>query len=91
LPTAADKAAELEAALTAELTEGQGAFLYKMLGERLEQILARKDADMQAAQRKLQELEALVRDSHCPAFEQHRRWLKDNQTTLTGRRAYATP
>jgi type I restriction enzyme R subunit len=62
LPTAADKAAELEAALTAELTEGGGGFLYKMLGERLEQVLARKDAETQVAQRKLRELESLVQE-----------------------------
>jgi type I restriction enzyme R subunit len=72
MPSAADKAAELEAALTAELTEGGGGFLYKLLGERLEQILARKDADVAAAQRKLQELEALVREVNAAKTEPER-------------------
>lgn len=60
LPTPGDKAAELEAALTAELTEGAGGFLYKLLGERLEQVLARKDADIEATRRRLEALETLV-------------------------------
>src|SRR5207302_1461536 len=35
LPTPADRAAELEAALNRELIEGGGGFLYRTLGERL--------------------------------------------------------
>src|SRR5207237_1167199 len=72
LPTPGDRAAELEAALTAELIEGAGGFLYKLLGERLEQILSRKDADIRAAQQKLQELEALVREVNAAKKEPER-------------------
>ena len=38
LPTPADKAAALEAMLTAELAEGDPSFLYQLLGERLRKI-----------------------------------------------------
>ena len=44
LPTSADKAAALEAALTAELTEGDPSFTHRLPGERLQQIKERKDA-----------------------------------------------
>ena len=66
LPTPGDRAAELEAALTAELTEGGGGFLYKLLGQRLEQVLARRDADIESTRRRLQELEALVGEALVP-------------------------
>lgn len=72
LPTAADKAAELEAALTAELIEGEGGFLYKKLGERLEHILTHRAADAEAAKNKLRELEALVRDVNAAQSEPQR-------------------
>ena len=44
LPTPADKAAALEAVLTAELTEGDPGFTYRQLGERLQRIRERKEA-----------------------------------------------
>ena len=56
----ADRAAELEAALTKELTEGEGGFLYKQLGERLQQVIDQKVASDEAAIRLMKELEALV-------------------------------
>jgi type I restriction enzyme R subunit len=56
----ADRAAELEAALTKELAEGQGGFLYKQLGDRLREVVERKAADDNAAVRMVLELEALV-------------------------------
>lgn len=57
LPTAADKAAALEAMLTAELTEGgQGDPVYRKLGERLQNIKQRKDAGDKATEARLKEL-----------------------------------
>jgi type I site-specific restriction-modification system R (restriction) subunit len=58
LPTAADKAAALEAMLTAELVEGEpGSPVYRMLGERLQRIKERKDASDKAAEERLKELQ----------------------------------
>lgn len=59
LPTPADRAAEMEAALNAELLDG-GSFLYKKLGERLKAALARKEADDEAAAKLLEELSSIV-------------------------------
>lgn len=56
----ADRAAELEAALTKELTEGEGGFVYKELGERLKQIIEQKAADDKAAIKMMKDLEVLV-------------------------------
>jgi len=56
LPTPADKAAALEAALTAELSEGDASFTYQQLGERLARIKAKKDAADAAAEEKLRAL-----------------------------------
>lgn len=56
LPTPADKAAALEAALTAELAEGDASFIYQKLGERLARIKAKKDAADVAAEEKLRDL-----------------------------------
>ncbi|MBI4191593.1 MAG: type I restriction endonuclease subunit R, partial [Betaproteobacteria bacterium] len=56
LPTPADKAAALEAMLTAELSEGDPSFTYRQLGERLQQIKARKDASDKAAAERLRAL-----------------------------------
>jgi len=56
----ADRAAELEAALTKELIEGEGGFLYKQLGERLQRVLELKAASDAASIKMLQELEAIV-------------------------------
>lgn len=61
LPTPADKAAELEAALTRELTEQQG-WLYRQLGERLQRMKEERDAGDAAAVAWLEQLERLVRD-----------------------------
>ena len=61
LPTPADRAAELEAALSRELTEEDG-FLYKRLGERLKRIIELKQAGEKAALRLLEELEKLVKE-----------------------------
>ncbi len=60
LPTPADKAAALEAMLTAELTEGDPGFLYRLLGERLQRIKERQETDDEATAKRLRELEALA-------------------------------
>jgi type I restriction enzyme R subunit len=58
LPTAADKAAALEAMLAAELAEGEsGDPIYRKLGERLQRIKERKDASDRAAEGRLKELQ----------------------------------
>jgi type I restriction enzyme R subunit len=62
LPTPMDRAAELEAALSRELAEDSGGFLYKRLGERLQRIIELKEAGDQAALGLLQELQALVKE-----------------------------
>jgi type I restriction enzyme R subunit len=56
LPTAADKAAALEAALTAELAEQGGIFTYHLLGERLQKLKKRRDTADAAAAARLKEL-----------------------------------
>ncbi len=61
LPSPADRAAELEAALNAELAEG-GGFLYRKLGERLKHVVADKEASDAAAIRHLRELQGLVEE-----------------------------
>ncbi len=53
LPTPSDKAAALEAALTAELSEGEDSFTYRQLGERLRLIKERRDAIDRAAEDQL--------------------------------------
>jgi type I restriction enzyme, R subunit len=63
LPTPADKAAALEAILTRELEEGERGFTYRQLGERLQQLKARKDASDQAAEKRLRELEAIASEA----------------------------
>ncbi len=60
LPTPADKAAALEAILTRELEEGERGFTYRQLGERLQQLKARKDAADEAAEKRLQQLQAIA-------------------------------
>jgi type I restriction enzyme, R subunit len=63
LPTPADKAAALEAALTAELSEDDGAgFAYRQLGDRLQHLKERKDASDEAMQQRLLELEEIARE-----------------------------
>jgi type I restriction enzyme, R subunit len=54
LPSPADKAAALEATLTAELAEDDGGgFTYRQLGERLARLKAQKDAADKAAEKRL--------------------------------------
>ncbi len=61
LPSAADKAAALEAILTAELAEDDGAgFTYRQLGERLARLKAKKDAADKAAEKRLKELQEIA-------------------------------
>jgi len=60
LPTPADKAAALEAMLTAELSEDEPSFLYRQLGERLQRVKERKDAGDEAIARRLRELEEIA-------------------------------
>ncbi|MHB8537568.1 MAG: type I restriction endonuclease subunit R [Candidatus Dormibacteria bacterium] len=56
LPTPADKAAALEAALTAELVDGDQGFTYRQLGERLQALRERKEARDLADEDRLREL-----------------------------------
>jgi type I restriction enzyme R subunit len=56
LPTPADKAAALEAILTAELSEDDPSFIYRQLGERLQRVKERKDAGDEATAKRLREL-----------------------------------
>ncbi len=60
LPTPADKAAALEALLTAELAEEDPSFTYRQLGERLQRIKERKDAADQAAEARLMALQDIA-------------------------------
>ncbi|MGC3975636.1 MAG: HsdR family type I site-specific deoxyribonuclease [Nitrospira sp.] len=60
LPSPADKAAALEAILTAELSEDDPSFVYRELGERLQRVKERKDAGDEAAAKRLRELQELA-------------------------------
>lgn len=60
LPSPADKAAALEALLTAELSEEAAGFVYRQLGERLARLKAKKDAADKAAEQRLRELQAIA-------------------------------
>jgi len=60
LPTPADKAAALEAMLTAELSEDDPSFIYRRLGERLQRVKERKDAGDEATARRLRELQEIA-------------------------------
>jgi type I restriction enzyme R subunit len=61
LPSPADKAAALEAILTAELAEDDaGGFTYRQLGDRLARLKAQKDAADKAAEKRLKELQAIA-------------------------------
>jgi type I restriction enzyme R subunit len=63
LPTPADKAAALEAVLTAELSEDDGgSFTYRQLGERLARLKAEKDAADKAAEKRLKELQDIANE-----------------------------
>lgn len=60
LPTPADKAAALEAMLSAELSEDDPSFIYRQLGERLQRVKSRKDAGDAADAGRLRELEDIA-------------------------------
>ena len=55
LPSPADKAAALEAMLTAELSEEDPGLLYRLLGERLQTIKERQETDDEATAKRLRE------------------------------------
>jgi type I restriction enzyme R subunit len=63
LPSPSDKAAALEAALTAELAEDDPGFAYRLLGERLQKLKERKDASDEATAARLRELEAIAAET----------------------------
>jgi type I restriction enzyme R subunit len=63
LPTPTDKAAALEAALTAELAEDDVSFTYRQLGERLKRIKERKDASDEAIAKRLRELNEVAAEA----------------------------
>ncbi|MYG36050.1 MAG: type I restriction endonuclease subunit R [Gemmatimonadetes bacterium] len=71
LPTPADKAAALEAMLTAELAEDDPAFLYRLLGARLQKIKERQDAGDEATARRLRELEEIAGEAAAAREEPH--------------------
>ena len=62
LPSAADKAALLEAILTAELTEDNPHFTYRQLGERLTLIKAKWDASDKIAEQRLKAFQDIAKD-----------------------------
>ena len=72
LPTPADKAAALEAMLTAELAEDDPGFLYRLLGERLQKIKERQETDDEATARRLRELEAIADEAADARLEPER-------------------
>ncbi len=73
LPSPADKAAALEAILTAELAEDDGGgFTYRQLGERLAHLKAQKDTADKAAEKRLKELHAIA-DEKAKADEEPER------------------
>ncbi len=72
LPTPADKAAALEAVLTAELSEDDPSFIYRKLGERLQRLKKRKDARDEAAEKRLRELEEIAAEAAATKQEPER-------------------
>ena len=60
LPTSADKAAALEALLTAELADEDPSFTYRQLGERLQRIKEQKNTADQAAENRLRALQEIA-------------------------------
>ena len=72
LPTPADKAAALESMLTAELSEDDPSFTYRLLGERLQKIKERQDAGNEATARRLQELEEIAGEAAATRQEPER-------------------
>jgi type I restriction enzyme R subunit len=63
LPSPVDKAAALEAALTAELAEGDESFTYLQLGDRLQRLRALKEASDKAAEDRLRELQGIANEA----------------------------
>ena len=72
LPTPADKAAALEAMLTAELSEDDPSFIYRQLGERLQRVKERRDADDEATARRLRTLEEIAESAAATKQEPER-------------------
>lgn len=72
LPSPADKAAALEAMLTAELTEEDSSFLYRLLGERLQKLKERKEAGDEATAKRLRELEKIAGEAAAAGQEPER-------------------
>jgi type I restriction enzyme R subunit len=77
LPTPADKAAMLEAALTRELSEDEPGFIYRKLGERLKQLKQERDASDKAAAKRLREYEAMANQLNEARAEPERLGLPD--------------
>ena len=77
LPTPADKAAALEAMLTAELTEDDPRFLYRLLGERLQKIKERQQTDDDATAKRLRELVAIAGEAADARLEPERLGLTE--------------
>lgn len=77
LPTPADKAAALEAALTAELSEDDPSFTYRRLGDRLRQLKERRDAVDNAAESDLRALEEIAAEAVLTKAEPARLGLVD--------------
>ena len=73
LPTPADKAAALEAMLTAELAEGDAGFIYRLLGERLQKIKEQQEAGDEATAKRLRELEEIAGEAAAVKQEPDRR------------------
>jgi len=82
LPTSADRAAELEAALARELIEGDTGIRYKHLGERVKNIIALKDASDTNAQKLYEELQSVVRAYNETEQEPNRLGLDDGEYAL---------
>lgn len=73
LPNAADRAAELEAALTRELIEGgNGGVVHRLLGDRLRQAVEDKEREDESGLRLLTELQDIVRDMTASQAEPER-------------------
>lgn len=72
LPTAADKAAALESMLTAELSEKDASFTYRMLGERLQKIKEHLDTDTESVAARLFELDEIAREVQACKLEPDR-------------------
>lgn len=77
LPTPADKAAALEAALTAELSEDDPSFTYRLLGERLQRVKDQKDASDEATAKRLRELAEIAAEVAKTKKEPERLNLQD--------------